>query len=182
MLVKVLSFGTNWWARVGHDPRTPFCITRRSAYYNSTGVRCGRKVRRHWIISGLVRFNGVGDFNPHLPNRSKGHTFHCSDLTVTLGGNRLLFGRKASRSELPDCYLVVVTSEQHGRFDFTAEDWRSGTAAVIAASQLRDVQEAMLLMKPGDWVQTNCGLWQLRLSENERTGVALELIGNRPSA
>lgn len=47
MLVKVLSFGTNWWARFGRDPFDPRRFTRHAAYYNSTGVRCGRKVRRH---------------------------------------------------------------------------------------------------------------------------------------
>jgi hypothetical protein len=94
MLVKILSFGTNWWARFGRDPRDPWRFTRHAAYYNSTGVRCARKVRRHWIVSGLIRFDGVSDFNPHLPNRSRekrhGHlggvpsvfaSFICGPLT-----------------------------------------------------------------------------------------------------
>ena len=176
MLVKVLSFGTNWWARFGRDPRDPWRFTRHAAYYNSTGVRCGRKVRRHWIVSGLIRFNGVGGFNPHLPNRSIGHTFRCSDLTVAFGGNRLLFDRKVSESDVPECYLVVVTSELHGRMDF-GSGWKSPPAAVIAASQLREAQEAMLLMQPGNWVQTNCGFWRLTTTDNEHSRVSLELMG-----
>lgn len=182
MLVKILSFGTNWWARFGRDPQDPWRFTRHAAYYNSTGVRCGCKVRRHWIVSGLIRFNGVGGFNPHLPNRSIGHTFRCSSLTVAWGGNRLLFDRKASQSEIPECYLVVVTSGLHGRMDFDSGEWKSPQATVIAASQLREAQEAMLLLKSGDWVRTNCGFWQLIASEKVHTGVALELIGEQVTA
>jgi len=80
MLVKVLNFGTNWWARFGRDAEDPYRFSRHAAYYNSTGVRCGSKIRRHWITSGLLRFNGVGDFNPNLPKRAIGRTFVCSDL------------------------------------------------------------------------------------------------------
>ena len=182
MLVKVLSFGTNWWARFGRDPRDPWRFTRHAAYYNSTGVRCGRKVRRHWIVSGLIRFNGVGGFNPHLPNRSIGHTFRCSDLTVACGGNRLLFDRKVSESDVPECYLVVVTSDLHGRMDFDSGEWKSPSAAVIAASQLREAQEAMLLMQPGHWVRTNCGFWRLTATADERSQVLLELMGGQALA
>jgi hypothetical protein len=182
MLVKILSFGTNWWARYGRDPEDPYRFTRHAAYYNSTGVRCGRKVRRHWIVSGLIRFNGVGGFNPHLPNRSIGKTFRCSGPTFVFGGNRLLMDEKTSRSEAPEYYLVVVTSDLHGRINLHSNAWRAPSAAVIAVSQLRDAQEAMLLMKVGDWVQTNCGFWQLRASEKAQISVALELIGNQISA
>ena len=141
-------------------------------------MRCGRKVRRHWVIPGLIRFNGAGDFNPHLPNRSLGCTFLCSDLTFAFGGNRLLFGRKVSKSEIPESYLVALSSELHGRMDFSSDAWRS-SAAVIAVSQLREKQEVMLLMAPGDWVRTSCGFWQLTTKDNPRVGMALELIGEQ---
>jgi hypothetical protein len=182
MLVRILSFGTNWWARFGHDPADPRRFTRHAAYYNSTGVRCGRKVRRHWIVSGLIRFNGVGGFNPHLPNRSLGHTFSCSDLTFAFGGNRLLFERKVSKSEVPECYLVVATSATHGRIDFHSDAWKASTAAVIAASQLREAQEVMLLMKPGDWVRTDCGLWRLTEKASAGSRVSFELTEDEASA
>jgi hypothetical protein len=37
----------------------------------------------------------------------------------------------------------------------------------------------MLLMRLGDWVQTNCGFWQLRASEKAKISVALELVGDQ---
>jgi hypothetical protein len=177
MLVQILNFGTNWWARYGRDPGDPLRFTRHAAYYNSTGVECGRKVRRHWIIPGLVRFNGVGDFNPHLPERALGHTFLGSDLTYAYGGNRLLLARKADPKARPDCYLIVVSSAQHGQIDFGSDVWKSVFSPVVAATQLRDRQEVMLLMKPGDWVQTVRGFWQMSVPSAGRERPALELIG-----
>jgi hypothetical protein len=182
MLVKVLNFGTNWWARFGRDADDPLRFTRHAAYYNSTGVRCGSKIRRYWIVSGLLRFNGVGDFNPSLPDRAIGNTFVCSDLTHAFDGNRLLFQSKARKSAVPDCYLVVVSSGTHGSIDFASSVWKSVLSQVIAASQLRDMQEAMLLMKPGDWIQTDNGFWQLGVPRGAHEHAELVRVGGRLSA
>ena len=90
ILVKILGFGSNWWARFGRDPLDRYRYTRHAAYFNSTGVQCGRKMRRYWIVPGLVRFNGVGDFSPQRPSRSLGVTFECADLKRP---DRLAFSR-----------------------------------------------------------------------------------------
>ncbi len=182
MLVRVLHFGCNWWARFGSDPADPHGYTRHAAYYNSTGVRCGRKVRRHWLVPGLIRFNRVGGFNPHLPMRSLGRTFLASDLDFLFGGNRLLLKKRMPDCEPPDWYLVVVTRELHGHMDFASPAWKSPTATVIAASQLRQMQEVMLLMKPGDWVRTACGVWQLSVPVPSTFGAGLTLLGGQVSA
>jgi hypothetical protein len=178
MLVKVLNFGTNWWARFGSSAAAPDCFTRHAAYYNSTGVRCGSKIRRHWIAAGLLRFNGVCDFNPDVLESALGRTFVCTDLRYAFGGNRVLFQSRASRSTVPDWYLVVVSSGAHGRIDFASSVWKSALAQVVAASQLRDIQEAMLLMKPGDWVQTHSGFWQLYVPHAAGEPEALVRIGD----
>lgn len=175
MLVRVLRFGTNWWARFGFDPGDPDRLTRHAAYYNSTGVRCGSKVRRHWLVPGLLRFNGVSDFNPRRPKSLIGHIFHCSDLTFAFGGNRLLFERQAARTLIPDCYLVVMNSLEHGAINVSSAEWKSPSARVIAASSLRLVQEVMLLIEIGDWVRTEWGFWQLLASDILPGQVRLEL-------
>src|SRR5579859_3569927 len=168
MLVKTLHFGCNWWARFGSNAADPHRYTRHAAYYNSTGIRCGNKIRRHWIVPGMIRFNGVGDFNPHLPLRSLGHTFLTSDVDLLFGGNRLLLKRRMPNSATPDWHLVVVSQSIHGRINFGSPAWKSRTVTVISASQLHQAQEAMLLMKPGDWVETACGFWHLKLTENSQ--------------
>jgi len=175
VLVKVMGFGTNWWARFGSDPTDPHRYTRHAAYYNSTGICCGRKIRRHWIVPGMIRFNGVGDFNPHRPKSSLGRTFLTSNVDFLFGGNRLLLKREMPDTHIADWYLVVLSHELHGRMDLTSEKWKSSTARVIAASQLRQVQEVMLLMKPGDWIRSLFGVWQLVVSSDAKFGATLEL-------
>jgi hypothetical protein len=182
MLVKVLNFGTNWWARLGHDLEDPERYFRHAAYYNSTGVRCGSKIRRHWIVPGLVRFNGVDGFNPGAAGDAIGITFVCSDLTHAFGGNRLLFKSRAARAAVPDRYLVVVSSGIYGRIDFASKVWKSALSGLIAVSQLRLTQEAMLLMNPGDWIQTCNGFWQLSVPDDPRESARLQRIGERISA
>ena len=176
MLIKVLGFGSNWWARFGRDPQDPYRYTRHAAYFNSAGVRCGSKIRRHWIIPGLIRFNGVGDFNAQFPNRAVGKTFESTDLNFALGGNRVLFTRRVAQSGPPDYFLVVVSSDRFGGFDFDGAVWKSESVTPIAVSHLREKQEAMLLMKAGDWVRSALGVWQLKVSAGLPHGAALKLL------
>jgi hypothetical protein len=180
MLIKVMGFGTNWWARFGSDPTDPYRYTRHAAYYNSTGIRCGRKVRRHWVVPGMIRFNGVGDFNPHRLNTSLGRTFLTSKPDFLFGGNRLLLKGRMPDSSVADWYLVVICQELHGHIDLRSPGWKSPAARVIAASQLRHAQEIMLLMKPGDWVQTACGFWQLSIPSHPKPTAELVLLGDTP--
>ena len=178
MLIRILSFGCNWWARFGHDPEDRYRYTRQAAYYNSTGVRCGNKIRRHWTVPGLIRFNGASDFNPHTPARSIGQTFVCTEPVFALGGNRIVFERRISGNVAPDFFLLVVTSERFGLFELESEEWKSETARVIAASHLRDRQEAMLLMEPDGWVANNLGIWRLTATSHLAAGALLQLSGD----
>jgi hypothetical protein len=175
MPVTVISFGSNWWARFGRDPRDRYRFTRRAAYFNSTGLCSGSKVRRYWIVPGLLRFNGVGDFNPQLPERSVGATFECADLTFACGGNRLLFVRRIRNCPLTDYYLLALASERCGAFDCRNSGWKSESVVPIAVSQHRDRAEALLLMRLGDWVKTSLGIWQLRAADT-RHHAALTLM------
>jgi hypothetical protein len=175
MLVTVLGFGSNWWSRFGRDSDDRYRFTKHAAYFNSTGLLCGSKFRRYWVVPGLLRFNGVGDFTPDRPNRCLGKTFECADLSVAFGGNRLLFLRKASHNKLPNYYLVAISSNQHGYFEPQSSSWKSKAAIPIAVSQFRNRCEGLLLLKPGDWVQTVLGIWQLKVS-GVRNTAALELL------
>jgi hypothetical protein len=175
MLVKILEFGSNWWARFGRDPHDRYRYTRHAAYFNSTGVRRGNKMRRYWVVPGLIRFNGVGDFNPQFPNRAVGEIFECADLAFTRGGNRLLFRRKVAKSCRPDYFLLVVSSRRFGALRFEGSD-SSASPIPIAVSHFGEQQEAMLLMKAGDWVRSALGVWQLMVASNVRWGASLQLL------
>jgi len=167
MPVKVISFGSNWWVRFGRDVHDRYRFTRRAAYFNSTGLRSGSKVRRYWIVPGLLRFNGAGDFNPQFPDRAIGATFECADLTFAFGGNRLLFVRRIRNCPLPDYYLLALASERCGAFYCRNSGWTSESVVPIAVSQHRDRAEALLLMRLGDWVRTSLGIWQLRAVDTQ---------------
>jgi hypothetical protein len=43
-------------------------------------------------------------------------------------------------------------------------------------SHIGEKQEAMLLMKAGDWVQSTLGVWQLMIEPNLRHGASLQLL------
>jgi hypothetical protein len=175
MSVKILEFGSNWWARFGRDHEDPHRYTRHAAYYNSSGIRCASKVRRYWVLPGLVRFNGVGDFSPHFPGRTIGETFCCASPVFTRGGNRVLFVRRVAKSTVPDHYLVVVSSDRHGALDFGNPGWKSQSIWPISISQLRDRQEVLLLMEPEDWVRSGLGIWRLAVRPSLPNGASLQL-------
>jgi hypothetical protein len=90
------------------------------------------------------------------------------------GGNRVLFERKVKKSEVPDYFLVGMSSERYGRIDFKA-DWKPESCIAIATSDLREKQEALLLMKSDDWVHSNLGRWRLVLTKELDAGAVLQL-------
>jgi hypothetical protein len=175
MSVKILEFGTNWWARFGRDHDDPRRYTQHAAYYNSAGIRCANKVRRYWVLPGLIRFNGVSDFNPHFPCRSIGETFWCTDPVLACGGNRVLFVKRAAKNTVPDHYLVVVSSDRHGALDFRDSAWKSQAIWPISISQMRDRQEALLMMEGEDWVRSALGIWRLVVRPSLPDGASLQL-------
>jgi hypothetical protein len=91
-----------------------------------------------------------------------------------------LFRKKAAQSGLPDFFLLALSSETRGNFDSEDAEWKSQSVTPIAVSHLREKQEAMLLMKAGDWVRTTLGFWQLRVSSNLPQGASLELLEDAP--
>ena len=161
MRVAVLSFGSNWWARAESE-------VSRFARYNSSGIECGRKMRRHWIVPGIVRINGKSNFSHWPPQRMLGNSFRCSELSFACGGNRLLLVEKIADSGSPEFYLLTISSPLHGSLDLSSPTCRSGSSIIFAASQLRERQEIMLLIEPGGWFRTSTGLWQLRHNANSR--------------
>jgi hypothetical protein len=132
-------------------------------------------MRRHWLVPGLIRFNGAGDFNPHFPSRAAEEFFECSDLVFARGGNRLLFRRQVAKSSRPDYFLLVVSSSRFGALRFEGSV-RSGSPTPIAMSHIGEEQEAMLLMKAGDRARSGLGIRKLMVAPNLRHGASLHLL------
>lgn len=174
MRVSILGFGSVWrrrWAKGSDDPRR----FARAAYYNTTGVCVdGRLCTRPRII-GHVRFNGIGGFNPNYPARMIGGVFECEEPCVWQGQNKILFKTLAPPRVEPDQYLVVVRSPDVGRLMVGEPGWSSHDVWLIALSEWRGDQEAMLLMAAHGWVRTSVGTYTVVPLSGQSSCARLEL-------
>ena len=107
MYVRVVSFGTNWWAMNSRDTSDPYCFRRRAAWFNAAALMSGRRLHHSAIFPGQVRFNSKSGFDPEFPLRAIGKTFLCSEPRQFAGKMHLLFERRTSEM-MPDAYLVTL--------------------------------------------------------------------------
>jgi len=175
MRVSVLGFGSVWRRRSGKDPGEPKRLAR-AAYYNTTGVAVEGKLRTRLRIAGHVRFNGVGGFNPNYPARMIGCVFECEEPCVWQGQNKILFKTLLPIEVEPDRYLVVVRVPDVGHLMVGEPDWSSRDVWVVALSEWREQQEAMLLMTPHSWVRTSVGRYTLKPLGERPWRASLDLI------
>lgn len=157
MYVRMISFGTNWWAARDYASRP--------AWFNSTGFRCGSRLRVCALLQGQIRFNQRSGFHPEFPARAIGRTFRCDEPQLYDGRTHMLVTSPAPKSE-PEACLVTVTDCPFGQILFESVSWRSPNVRPISISRRHDRFEAMLLMRPNDWLQTSIGVW--RLSRDRR--------------
>ncbi len=160
MHVRVVSFGTNWWAIHPDDVDDPLCFRRRAAYFNATALKFGRRLRYSAIFPGQVRFNSKSGFDPEFPQRAIGKTFLCSPPRPFAGKMHLLFERPARRI-VPDAYLVTLRDAEHGAIQFAEPGWKSAGVRPISISLRGQRYEAMLLFAECDWVESDVGRWQI---------------------
>lgn len=159
MYVRVVSFGTNWWATHSRDSDDPLCF-RRAAYFNAAALKFGRRLRYSTICPGQVRFNSKSGFDPEFPQRAIGRTFLCSPPRPFAGRMHLLFERPAGRM-MPDAYLVTLKDAEHGAIQFAEPRWKSAGVRPISISLRGQRYEAMLLFEEYDWVESDVGRWQI---------------------
>jgi hypothetical protein len=165
MQVAVTGFGSVWRRRFSKDENDPKRFAR-GAYFNSTGVMVNGTLRQRPRILGYARFNGSGGFNPNFPSRMVGCVFECAAPCVWNGANKILFRRILPSNFVPDLFLVVTQSKLVGRLLIGAEGWRSDGIFILSLSEHRELQEAMLLMPAGSWIQTTLGTFVLEPGSN----------------
>jgi len=160
MRVRVISFGTNWWAMRSTDSSDPYCFERRAAYFNAAALMCGKRLRHSAAYPGQIRFNAKSGFDPEFPSRAIGRTFLCSGPNHIAGRVHLLFAQMAAGT-LPDAYLVTLNSVDHGAIRFDIPGWRSSGVQPISISLRGPRYEAMLLIGAVDWVRSELGQWKI---------------------
>ena len=124
MYIRVVSFGTNWWAMNSHDTSDPYCFRRRTAWFNAAALMSGRRLHHSAIFPGQIRFNSKSGFDPEFPLRAIGKIFQCSPPRQFAGKMHLLFERRTSET-MPDACLVTLRSWEHGAIQFAKPGWKS---------------------------------------------------------
>ena len=158
--MTVTGLGSVWRWRLRKASGYPHSLTD-TAYYNTTGVSVSGITRQRPKIIGYARFNGIGGFDPNHPSRMINRVFECADPCVWQGQNKLLFKRMLHAPEKPDGFLVVVRPEVTGVLSVGSTNWRSDDSWLIAFSEGRVEQEAMLLLPAYGWIQTELGRFVL---------------------
>lgn len=156
MLVGIIGFGSVWRRRFGKDRHDPQRF-RLAAYFNTTGVPVNGRIVCHRKIAGHLRFNGVGGFNPHYPQRLIGSVFECDEPCIWNGQNKVFFERRLNHPEPPDYFLVGIRSAEFGLVSVGTEGWKSANTFLISFSEWRDTQELLMLLPPNGWVRTSLG-------------------------
>lgn len=161
MRIRVVGFGTNWWRVHPADLEDPFCFRRRAAWFNSAGLRSGRRLRLCWVYPGQVRFNQNSGFDPEYPMRSVGKTFLSKGPATKQGRTHLLLSHVTHNDAIPDRYLVTVRAQDHGHISFASRHWMSQGTKPISVSLRGSCFEAMLLLGEKDWIRTDLGTWAI---------------------
>ena len=152
MYVRMIGFGSNWWMARDAD--------RQPTWFNSAGLKHGRRIDHCWIWTGQVRFNCSSGFHPAFPRRSLGRTFRCELPQVYAGKTHLLVTGK-SRESHADEYLVTVTDGVQGQILFLTPEWSSLGVQPISISRKGTRFEAVLLMRPDSWIRSELGTWRI---------------------
>ncbi len=137
MLVGVTGFGSVWRRRVQGDASDPKRFAR-TAYFNTTGVMVNGKIVRHRKLAGHARFNGAGGFNANHPSRMVGKVFECDEPCVWNGQNKVFFRHVVPRPARPDCFLVVVGSQDA----LTGVEGARGVAESVPGARLEVIDGA----------------------------------------
>ena len=159
MLISVLGFASIWTRRVAKDPRDPARFSKLdAAYYNTTGVLVGDRIRNRPLVYGVARFNGNGAFRPDGIHRMIHKVFECEPPYVWNGQNKVFFKRLLAGPEKPDAYLLTITAERSGRIDKDrAGTWLHHDAQLISFSECGEQQEVMIVIPAYSWLRGRLG-------------------------
>ena len=152
MLVALHSFGRIWTRRAARGEGSAHGGM---AFYNTTGVPVGDRVRYRSCLYGHVRLNGCWGFRPENVGGMLHRVFDTDGL-VTWDGHRKLFLRVPAVATTPERYLVAIASETAGWID-RRETWKCAAAEVVSFSESRDRQEVLLLLRAFGWVRGAMG-------------------------
>ena len=151
MLVAVQSFGSIWTARGASTELDCTKVARRSAYYNTTGVLAGDKVRNRACSYGYVRLDECSGFHPPFAERLIHRVYRSEGVSAWNGGNKLFLQQLAPTGTHPDVYLFRISAAETGWIDRCGA-WKCDAAQVVSFSEGNGQQELLLVLPPFGWV------------------------------
>ena len=156
MLVAVQSFGSIWTARGANTEANGANSARRGAYYNTSGVLVGSKLRNRSCIYGHVRVDECSGFHPQFADRLIHRVFESEGVTVWNGRNKLFLRQLAPDGTRPDVYLFRISPADTGWID-RAGAWKCDAAQVVSFSEGNMQQEVLVVLPPFGWVRGENG-------------------------
>jgi hypothetical protein len=178
MLVSIQGFGSIWEQRIGKDPSDPWRYSRRSAFYNTTGIFVNGTYRYRWVVGGKVRFEGGSWFDSTTLHHNLDQVFECDEPEERSGWVQMCCARRLPKPQPPDWFLFAVRSDQIGWMRICDRNIRSDATYLLSYSAQDRQQEVMLLMKRGTWISGERGClvvqphprhpWSARLHLEER--------------
>jgi len=156
MLVAVQSFGSIWTDRGASTKVGDANSPRRRAFYNTTGVMAGSKLRSRSCVYGYVRLDECSGFHPSSANRAIHRVYESEGVSVWSGRNKLFLQQLTPAGTRPDVYLLRVGSAEIGWIDRSGS-WRCSGAQVVSFSEGNGQQEALLILPAFGWVRSEHG-------------------------
>ena len=96
-------FGSIWTLRSARKARAQERFDPRElAYFNTTGVDVGGKLRNRPRVYGVARFNGNSGFRPECWYRVLHRVFDCEPPCAWNGHQKVLFKKLCRKPERPD--------------------------------------------------------------------------------
>lgn len=156
MLVAVQSFGSIWTARRARTVTEGTNLSRRGAYYNTTGVLAGDTLRNRSCIYGHVRVDECTGFHPQFAERFAHRVFESEGVMAGNGRNKLFLQQITPADTRPDVYLFRIRPLDAGWLDRDGA-WRCDAAQVVSFSEGNGQQEILIVLPPFGWVHGTKG-------------------------
>src|SRR5215470_9280845 len=153
MLVAVQSFGSIWTERRASTDVDDATSARRRAFYNTTGVMAGSKLRSRSCVYGYVRLDECSGFHPSSAERVIHRVYESEGVSVWSGRNKLFLRQFMPAATRPDVYLLRAGSAEIGWIDRRGS-WTCSGAHVVSFSEGNGQQEALLILPGFGWVRS----------------------------
>ena len=158
MLIAIQGFGSIWSCRpvrenVGVRFQPP-------AYYNTTGVLVGNKLRHRSCVYGYIRVDACTELAPHSAHRALHRVFECDGIQLSSGGKKLFLNRRISGYAVPESYLIRLAPAEVGWIN-RQRAWLCDTGEVLSSSDGNGLQEHLVVLPPFGWIRTSAGVFCL---------------------